>query len=95
MPRALKILAWAIGVLVVLPIVLIGLAIVVANMDWGRRLIEQATAHGSGGQVAVAGLSGRFPDDLHFTHAEVHDGEGAWMSTTARRNNPSASITSW
>src|SRR5436309_3424093 len=79
MPRALKILAWAIGALVVLPIVLISLVIGVANMDWGRRLIEQATARGSGGQLVVAGLSGRFPDDLHLTHAEVRDADAVWM----------------
>src|SRR5207244_8365486 len=78
-PRALKILAWASGALVVLPIVLISLVIGVANMDWGRRLIEQATARGSGGQLVVAGLSGRFPDDLHLTHAEVRDADAVWM----------------
>ena len=40
---------------------LIAFVMIVANMDWGRRLIEQATAQVSGGQVTVAGISGHFP----------------------------------
>ena len=79
MRKALTILAWTGGVLVVSAVVLIGFLVVAANMDWGRRFIESAAGKLSGGQVVVSGLSGRFPDDLRLAHAEVRDGEGPWI----------------
>ncbi len=79
MPRALKILAWTLGALIVLPILLIAFLVSVANMDVGRRLIEEVTAQLSGGQVTVTGLSGHFPDDVHVARAEVRDAQGPWL----------------
>ena len=55
MRQALKILGWSVGVLLALPIVLGALLLFVANVDWGRRLIEHASAQISGGQVVIAG----------------------------------------
>jgi translocation and assembly module TamB len=80
MPRAIKILAWVTGLLIVLPVVLITLVLVVANVDWGRRMLELTTAQLSGGQVVLTGMSGRFPDDVRIAHAEVHDAQSLWLS---------------
>ena len=80
MPRALRILAWATGALIVVPVVAIALVFVVANMDWGRRLIESTTAQLSRGQVLLTGISGHFPDDLHVAHAEIRDDGTPWLT---------------
>lgn len=79
MPKAIKILAWTIGVLLVLPGVLIALALVVANMDWGRRLIESTTAQLTGGEVVLTGLAGHFPDDVRIARVEVRDDGSPWL----------------
>src|SRR5947208_571858 len=71
MSRTLKILAWTIGVLIVLPLLLITLVISVANIDWGRRLAEHMTAQFSGGNVVLTGLSGHFPYDLRYARVVV------------------------
>jgi len=80
MARTIRILAWVAGALIVLPVVLITFVLVVANMDWGRRMLELTTAQLSGGRVVLAGMSGRFPDDLRIAHAEVHDAQSLWLS---------------
>src|SRR5437762_2739135 len=80
MSRTLKILAWTIGVLIVLPLLLITLVISVANIDWGRRLAEHMTAQFSGGNVVLTGLSGHFPDDVRIARVEVRDDEAPWLN---------------
>ena len=80
MPRVVKILAWVTGVLIVVPVVLVALVFVVANADWGRRMIERTAAQLSRGQVVLTGVSGHFPDDLHIAHAEIHDGGTPWLT---------------
>ena len=79
MRRAWKILAWVAGVVVVLPILLVGFLYAAANMDWGRRLLERGTTQALGGQLVVSGLSGHFPDDVRLAHMEVRDGDGPWL----------------
>jgi len=69
MPKSVKIVAWMAGVLVVVPVALIALIFVLANMDWGRRVLERTTAQLSGGQVVLTGVSGHFPDDLRIDRA--------------------------
>ena len=73
-------LAWLTGVLIVVPVIAIALVFVVANMDWGRRLIESTAGQLSRGQVLLTGISGHFPDDLHIAHAEMHDGGTPWLT---------------
>ena len=80
MARAIRILVTAAGVLIVVPVMLITLVVVAANMDWGRRLIERTTAQLSGGQVMLTGVAGRFPDDLRVAHVELRDAETLWLS---------------
>src|SRR5689334_22018915 len=79
MRRALKIIGWIVGVVIVLPIVAAAIVMLVANVDWGRRLIEQTVARLSDDRVTMTGLSGHFPDDLHLAHAALRDREGAWI----------------
>ena len=64
MRRTWKILAWTLGGLAVLAVVLAGFLVLAANMDWGRSLVEKAATQFSGGQIRVSGISGHFPDDL-------------------------------
>jgi len=79
MRRTWKILAWTLGGLAVLAVVLVGFLVLAANMDWGRSLVEKAATQFSGGQIRVSGISGHFPDDLRLAHAEVRDAEGPWI----------------
>lgn len=79
MPRAIKILAWTIGVLLVLPLVLIALVLTIPNVDWGRHLIEDTTARLTGGKVVLSGLAGHFPDDLRVARIELREGETPWL----------------
>ena len=80
MARAPRILLWVTGILVVLPAVLITLVVLVANVDWGRRLLELTATQLSGGQIVMTGVSGRFPDDLRIAHVEIHDAGTPWLS---------------
>jgi len=80
MPKSAKIVAWTAGVLIVVPVVLIALIFVLANMDWGRRVLERTTAQLSGGQVVLTGVSGHFPDDLRIARAEVRDAASLWLT---------------
>lgn len=80
MRRTIKIVAWTAGVLLVLPFVVLAIAITVANMDWGRRLVERTSAQLTGGHVMLTGLSGRFPEDLRIARVELHDDQGLWLS---------------
>src|SRR5437762_6839376 len=80
MSRTLKILAWTIGALVVLPLLLITLVVTVVNIDWGQRLAERMTAQFSGGNVVLTGVSGHFPDDLRIARVEVRDEETPWLN---------------
>ncbi|HZI84240.1 MAG TPA: hypothetical protein VFF44_10025, partial [Casimicrobiaceae bacterium] len=79
MRRTATIVALTAGGLIVLVVVLIGLVVAAANADWGRHLIEAASARWSGNRIIVTGLSGRFPDDLRIAHIEISDENGPWI----------------
>src|SRR5437764_12754938 len=80
MPRTLKILAWTIGALLVLPVLFIALVVTVANLDWGRRVAERMTANLTGGKVVVTGLSGHFPADMRIARVEVREDQSPWLN---------------
>jgi translocation and assembly module TamB len=82
MRRVGKILAWAVGSLVVVPVLLVLAVMVVANVDPGRRLIERLTPQLTGDVVRLSGLSGRFPDALRVAHIEVRDKVGAYVTVS-------------
>jgi translocation and assembly module TamB len=82
MRRAVKILAWIVGVLIALPVLLIVAVLVTANVDPGRRLIERLTPQLTGDVVRLSGISGRFPDALHVGKIEVRDKVGAYVTVS-------------
>ena len=74
-----RIFAWVLGVLILVPIFAILAAILLLNINPGRRLVERLAGQLTAGQVEISGLGGRFPDALRLAHAEVHDKDGAWL----------------
>ena len=78
--RLLKWIAAIVLVLLAIPVLAVVLVAVVANIDAGRRLIEQQTASLSGGMVRIQGLGGRFPDALRAERIEVSDAKGPYVS---------------
>ena len=74
-----RIALWLVAVLVLIPVLAILAALVLLNIDPGRRLVEHLAQQLTSGQVVIAGLGGRFPDALTLRHAEVRDGQGAWL----------------
>ncbi|HEY4043295.1 MAG TPA: hypothetical protein VGM32_15820, partial [Rhodopila sp.] len=58
------------------------LVAVAANIDAGRRFIEQETASLTGGIVRIQGLSGRFPDALRAEQIQVSDFKGPYVTIT-------------
>ena len=75
----LRLLGWVVAVLVLVPVFAVLAAILLLNVDPGRRLVERLAGQLTGGQVEIAGLAGRFPDALRLKHAEVRDAQGAWL----------------
>ena len=73
MRKVKRILLWLLGVLVLIPVLAITAALVLLNIDPGRRLVERLAQQLTAGQVVIAGLGGRFPDALTLRHAELHD----------------------
>ena len=80
MRRLGRVLLWLLGVLVLIPVLVIVAALVLLNVNPGRRLVEQLARQLTSGQVVIAGLGGRFPDALTLHHAELHDAQGVWLS---------------
>ena len=76
----LKIGAWILGILIGVPLILILLVFVLLNTGFGRSQVEHLATQLTGGQVAISGLSGRFPDALRLAHAELRDTQGVWLT---------------
>ena len=69
-------------VLLGLPVLLVAIAVGLANVDYGRHLIERETASLTGGMVRIDGLTGRFPDALRVGRIEVSDSKGPYVTLT-------------
>lgn len=80
MRRALKWIAGIVLVLLAIPVLAIIVVAIVANMDFGRRLIERQVASLSGGMVHIDGLAGRFPDELRAARIQVSDAKGPYVT---------------
>jgi translocation and assembly module TamB len=80
MRRTRKIILWILAIIIGLPVIAIAAVLIFANTGAGQRLIEQQATSLTGGLVALSGLSGRFPDDLHVAHLEVRDQKGAYVT---------------
>ena len=82
--RPRRILAWVLGLLLGVPIVLVALVLLVvlvgANTGAGRRLIEQQAASLTGGLVKIDGLGGRFPDALTIRRLTLDDYLGPYAT---------------
>ncbi|WP_428491906.1 translocation/assembly module TamB domain-containing protein [Rhodopila sp.] len=80
--RVLKWLAGIALVLLALPVVLVVLVLLIANVDPGRRLIENQTASLTGGMVRLQGLAGRFPDALRVGQIQISDAKGPYVTVS-------------
>src|ERR1043166_7356367 len=78
MRRAARVSAWVLAAIVVLPLAAAALVVALGNTDPGRRALERALERASGGQIALEGLAGRFPDQLRVARIEMRDREGTW-----------------
>ena len=75
----MRVISWVLTVLVLAPVVALLAAVLLLNVDPGRRLVERLASQFTGGQIVIAGLGGRFPDMLRLKHAELRDTQGAWL----------------
>ena len=78
--RILKILAYAVGGLLGLVVLLLAIVLIGANTGPGRRLIETETASITGNTVRLQGVAGRFPDRLRVATVELADTQGVWLT---------------
>ena len=79
MRRALKILAWTLGSLALLVVLLLGGVLIVGNTDSGRALIVRLTSRFSDGHVQLAGIGGSFPAALDLDRLQLSDEQGVWL----------------
>ena len=71
------------AVVIGLPILLIAVVLIGANIGAGRALIEREVASLSGGAVSLSGLAGRFPDALRVGQIELRDRDGVYAGLWA------------
>ena len=64
MRRPLKIIAWTVGGLAMLLILVIGTVLILGNTSAGRVQIEKLVARLTNGNVQLSGLAGSFPSHL-------------------------------
>jgi translocation and assembly module TamB len=82
MRRLLKYLAWGVGILIAIPILLTVAVLLGANTDQGRRLVETLVPRVTDGTVQLEGLRGRFPEALRIRRLTVADPDGVWLTVT-------------
>ena len=80
MRRLRKIALWALAVLLLVPVLLVGAVLGGLNTGWGQQQAAQLVTSVTGGQVTLDGLSGRFPDALRLRRLEVRDAQGVWLT---------------
>ncbi len=80
--RLRRLLLWALGLVVGVPIGVVAIALLVvligANTGPGRRLIEREAASLTGGIVAIQGLHGSFPNALAIRTLTLRDTQGVY-----------------
>ena len=79
MRRVRKAVLWTLAVLLAVPVLAVAALLIGLNIGPGRVAAELLVGRLTGGQVAVTGLHGRFPDRLRLAHLEVRDAQGAWL----------------
>jgi translocation and assembly module TamB len=73
MRRTIKWLAWALALLIGVPLLVLALVVLGANLGPGRNLLVSLVPRVTAGQLAIAGLSGRSPDELRIATVELRD----------------------
>lgn len=79
MRRSVKLLAWTLGILLAVPVLLLGAVLLAANTQPGRDFIERMLPTITGDMVRLEGLGGPFPAGLRAARVEIRDAEGAWL----------------
>ena len=95
MRRAVRIILWAVAVLVGLPVLLVAIVLIGANTGPGRAEIARLVGPLTGGRMVVRGVSGTFPTDLRLRHVEFRDARGTYAAgreRAARLVAPSAAV---
>ncbi len=82
MRRALKVIGWVVGALVVVPAVLAALLLVALNTGPGEQRVAALLNHLLAGELQVEGLSGRFPDRLRLARVDLLDKKGVWATAS-------------
>jgi translocation and assembly module TamB len=80
MRRALKIIAWSLGGLLLLALLLGGALFIAGNTDAGRAMIANLTGRLTGGHVKLTGLGGSFPRQLTLEKLQLSDDRGVWLT---------------
>ena len=80
MRRALKIIAWSVGGLLLLTLLLTGAVFIAGNTDSGRAMIADVTARLTGGHVKLTRLGGSFPRELTLERLQLSDDRGVWLT---------------
>jgi len=80
MRRALRIIAWSLGGLLLLTLLLVGTLYIVGNTDSGRAMIASVTERLTGGHVQLTGLGGSFPRQLTLEKLQLSDDRGVWLT---------------
>lgn len=80
MSRLRKIVLWVAGILVGLPLALLGLTIIILNLAPAQAFVAQETNRVTGGMITVEGLHGRFPDALRVGRLAIADARGQWLA---------------
>ncbi len=80
MRRAIRWVGWVFAALVGLPLLVAMLVLVAANTQAGREWVERMVPMLTAGETALAGFSGRFPDQLRLARLELRDAGGLWLA---------------
>jgi translocation and assembly module TamB len=80
MRRALKVVAWSFGGLLLLIIIVVSTVYIAGNTDSGRTMIENITARLTGGHVKLKGLGGALPRVLTLDQLQLSDDRGVWLT---------------
>lgn len=75
-----KLVAWAVGAVALLPLLLAGALYIAGNTDSGRAMIERLTNRLTSGHVALSGLAGSFPQQMTLAHLALRDDRGVWLT---------------
>ena len=78
--RLLKWFFAGVCVLLAVPVLATAAVMILANIDPGRRLIQDQAASLTGGMVRIEGLAGRFPDALRIARIQVSDAKGPYVT---------------